>query len=104
MKVTLFLVALCLMSAGTAHGQAGASALNGQPVVYEFPAHTQRAAQVDMAKQENLLGQAGYTYAQGERPLWEFPRESRAVPLGDIARTFRKEHESVKKSEIVWQN
>jgi len=52
---------------------------------------------------QNLLGNAGYYYAQGERPLWEFGPVSQPIPLGDIARAFRKEHAAAKKAQRVFE-
>jgi hypothetical protein len=106
MKSTLLALGLCFLSATMAHGQNGygGTALNNQAQVYEFQAHTERATQKAMGQSENLLGEAGYTYGRGERPLWEFASASQPVPLGDTARTLKKEHATQRKAEIIWQN
>jgi len=57
-----------------------------------------------MAREQNLLNDNGLTFAHGERPLWEVAQTKKVVPLGDIARELRKEHESAPKAEIVWEN
>ena len=55
-----------------------------------------------MAAEQSLLEHFGYFYAQGERPLWEVQplSKSHAVPLGDVARAYRKDHELVRKADI----
>jgi hypothetical protein len=47
-----------------------------------------------MGQEVSLFGPiSAYTYAQGERPLWEFgSSDKREIPLGDIARAYRKGH------------
>ena len=106
MKSTLLVLGLCFLSATLAHAQSGygGASLNGQPQVYEFQTHSERATQKAMGQSENLLGESGYSYGQGERPLWEFASASKPVPLGDTARTLKKEHATQKKADIVWQN
>jgi hypothetical protein len=106
MKTTFLLLGLYLLSAAAAHGQSvyGGTVANSQPQVFEFQAHTLRAAQKPMGASENLLGDSGYTYGEGERPLWEFSFPSKVVPLGDSARMLKREHAIQKKADIVWQN
>jgi hypothetical protein len=58
-----------------------------------------------MGIEESLLEDVSATYAKGERPLWEVaPPHAYAMPLGDVARAFRKEHDLARKSETVWEN
>lgn len=104
MKTSLFV--LCFLYAATAFGQSavGGSALSAQTSVLEFPSHVETASQHAMGSEQNLLENAGYTWAQGERPLWEVSPASHATPLGDSARTLRKEHTAIKKAEVVWSN
>jgi hypothetical protein len=100
MKTTLCV--LFLLFAAAAFGQQSASVLPSQPVVLEMPDHTQHATQHEMATVQNILHDSAYTYAKGERPLWEFgPVSQPTPPLGDVARSFRKEHESAKKASFV---
>jgi len=98
--------ALCFFCATAAMGQAvaGGAVLNSQPIVYSFPEHTQHATPQPMAQEQNLLGSSTYGYARGERPLWEVAALPPAVPLGDVARMVRKEHATVKKASVVWEN
>ena len=98
------LVLLFLLFAATAFGQVGASISNHvQPLqMSDNPAH---AEQHEMAQERSLVGgmSGTYTVAQGERPLWEFGPVSVPVPLGDIAREYRKEKLAAKKAEIVFE-
>ena len=100
MKTTLF--ALIILGSTAAFGQAAAS-LSSQPQVLELPDHPQHAALTPMACEHPLVGGApdNYAYAQGERPLWEFGPVSEPVPLGDVARAYRKEKLAAKKAEVV---
>ena len=54
-----------------------------------------------MGLEQNLLVNASYLYVQGERPLWEVQPLAPQVPLGDIARAYRKEHEAAKKADFI---
>ena len=102
MKTTLFV--LFIFSAAAAFGQA-APVLSNQSMVLQLPEHPQHASVHEMATEQPLVGgsPASYTYAQGERPLWEFGPVSEPVPLGDVARAYRKEKLTMKKAEIVFE-
>jgi hypothetical protein len=99
MKTTLFV--LCLLCATAAFGQSVGGVMSAEPQVFHPPDHALRAYQQALAPEQNLLEGANYTYAQGERPLWEVQPAARVVPLGDIARMLKKEHETAKKAEFV---
>jgi len=100
MKTTLF--ALLILCTTAAFGQMSVS-ISGQPQPIPLADHPQHAEQHDMAQERPLVGFRGdtYTYAKGERPLWEFGPVSQPVPLGDVARAFRKEKLAAKKSALV---
>ncbi len=102
MKTTLFV--LFLLCAAAALGQT-AAVLPNQPQLIQVPDHPAHAVQHEMATEHPLVGGSAntYTYAQGERPLWEFGPESQPVPLGDVARAYRKEKLSAKKAEFVFE-
>lgn len=102
MKTSL-LVLFFLLCVASAFGQVG-SVLTSQPSLISVPEHPEHASQHAMAHEENLFGDSPYSYAKGELPLWEFPSEKRVTPLGDIARAYRKEHETAKRAEIMWEN
>ena len=99
MKTALFV--LCFLGATAALGQSTGSAMMSSTV--QMPNHAEHASQQPLAQEQNLLERSSYLIAQGERPLWEVQQvsKSRPVPLGDIARMFRKDHELVKKADIV---
>jgi hypothetical protein len=92
---TTFVVLFVLLSAA-AFAQT-ASSLSSQANALELPSHPQHAEQHEMAVERPLVGGSSntYTYAQGERPLWEFGPVSRPVPLGDVARAYRKQKEAI---------
>ena len=98
MKITLLILILCC--AVGAFAQAG---ISNQPVIVQFSDHPEHASVTPMATEHPLVGGAPdtYTYAHGERPLWEFGPVSEPVPLGDVARAYRKERTAAKKAEIV---
>jgi hypothetical protein len=102
MKTTL--VVLFLFCAAAAFGQVGAS-ISSYVTPIQISGNPQHATQHSMAEEHALVGgmNGTYTYAQGERPLWEFGPVSEPVPLGDVARAFRKEKLAVKKAEIVFE-
>jgi len=98
MKRTLILVAI-LFCAAAAFGQS----LSSQPVLINVPDHPQHASYAPLASDQPLVGGSSntYTFAHGERPLWEFGPISQPVPLGDVARAYRKEKQVAKKAAIV---
>jgi hypothetical protein len=103
MKTAVF--AFCFLCATAALGQSFGSSVGSAPVsnTVQMPSHGERASELPLALEQSLLEHSNYYYAQGERPLWEVQSlsKSRPVPLGDIARMFRKDHELVKKADIV---
>ena len=101
MKTTFFL--LFILCSAAAFGQYGS--VSSQPIVLQLPEHTQHATLHEMAPEQSLVGgsPATYTYAQGEQPLWEFGPVSQQVPLGDVARAYRKQKLTAKKAQIVFE-
>jgi hypothetical protein len=99
MKTAVF--AFCFLGATAALGQSFSGAQ--MTSVLQFNNHAERASQQSMAREQNLLESSNYFFAQGERPLWEVQplSQTRPVPLGDIARMLRKEHEASKKADVV---
>ena len=98
MKITLLILILFCAVGAFAQG-----AISSQPVVAQFAEHPEHASITPMAP-EHPIGGGGpdtYSFAHGERPLWEFGPVSEPVPLGDVARAFRKEKMAAKKAEIV---
>jgi hypothetical protein len=101
MKTTLF--GLCFLCATAAFGQSavGGGTLSNEVQVFQMASHPQRATQMPMAQEQNLFDRSGYSFVEGERPLWEVQPLAPKVPLGDIARALRKEHETAKKADFV---
>src|SRR5271169_5647557 len=102
------IVVLCVLCAAAAFGQAASASmyggLTGPTGNVEFFSHPEHASQQGMAQEQNLLLNSQYLSANGERPLWEVAPVSHALPLGDMARMLKKEHEAVKKAKIIWEN
>jgi hypothetical protein len=102
MKTALFV--LCFLGATVALGQSVGGSVGSAPVSssFQMPNHAEHASQTPLAEGQSLLEHSNFYYAQGELPLWEVQSlsKSREVPLGDIARMYRKDHELVKKADI----
>jgi hypothetical protein len=99
MKKILF--AALFICATEAMGQGYGSAVMSEP--YQFPEHPLLAQRQVMAREQNLRGdESPYTYAQGEIPLRDVVIPSTQIPLGDVARRLRSEHEAAKKADIIW--
>ena len=94
------LLALILFCAAGAFGQ---STLSNQSAMLQIPDHPQHASVTPMACEHPIVGGGAdtYTFAHGERPLWEFGPVSEPVPLGDVARAYRKEKMAAKKAGVV---
>ena len=101
MKTTLF--ALYFLCATAAFGQA-ASALSSVPQPLVMSDHPQRAEEHSMRPFDNLRGESNYSYAQGEQPLSDFGTGKVEVPLGDVARAYRKEKANKKAGTAVFTN
>ena len=101
MKITV--IALCFLCASAAFGQS-VGVLNANPQPILIPSHPEHAAVHAMGIESSLVGGSAYSYAQGEQPLWEFPSDKHEVPLGDVARAYRKGHVLDKKAAKVSDN
>ena len=98
------LLVLCILATTAALGQVGAGSAPLSSEV-QFATHGQQASARPIADGQNLLGFGSVYAAQGEMPLSEVRLpEVHVVPLGDVARAQKKEHESAKKARSVWQN
>jgi hypothetical protein len=99
MKATIFsLFFLCASAA--AFGQASVQSNTPQPLTMpdDRPQHASPHA---MGLESSLLGTSEYSYGRGEQPMSDFVTLKPEIPLGDIARAFRKEHATVPKAVIV---
>jgi hypothetical protein len=101
---TTFVALFVLLLASTAFAQFGGS-ISSQAQMLTMPEHTEHATLHDMATEQPLVGGSPntYSYAQGERPLWEFGPVSQPVPLGDVARAYRKEKMTAPKAQLVFE-
>lgn len=97
---TLIAIAFLLLCSVSTFGQTAAPVFSN-PV--QMADHPQHASYNGMACERPLVGGSpdAYSYAQGERPLWEFGPASQPVPLGDVARAYRKGKVTAKKAEVV---
>jgi hypothetical protein len=102
MKTTL--LAICILGASAAFGQAATNVLSARPQIYTFETHPEHASRQPLAMEQNLNGNEVLVYAQGERPLWEVATPVHEVPLGDSARALRQEHETATRAARHWQN
>jgi hypothetical protein len=104
MKTLMFV--LCFLCASVAWGQAavGASALSAEPQMTQFYSHPKHAEQVGMGTEQRVLERSSSISAHGLLPLWEVAQVKESVPLGDIARALRQEHETAKKAVKVVTN
>lgn len=101
MKTVVFF--FCLFCASAGFAQIGGS-IGGQVSPIAISDHPLHAQQHDMGRPQDILEHSDFAYEKGERPLWEFGPLAASVPLGDIARTLRKQHALVKKADIIWEN
>lgn len=102
MKTTLLV--MTILCSAAAFGQA-AGAVSNEAHPIQIMGHPQHASQGTMGTERSLVGggPSTYTYAQGERPLWEFGEVTQETPLGDVARSVRKEKLTAKKAEIIFE-
>jgi hypothetical protein len=103
MKTTCLLCCLFFASLTWGQAAAGAATLSSEPVPVQVPSHPQHASAAPMSQEHSLVAST-YSSATGERPLWELAPPSHPTPLGDTARTLRKQHETAKKAVFVREN
>ena len=100
MKTAIFILFIFCAAAALAQT---APVLPNQTQILRLPEHPEHASVHDMAQEQPIVGGTMYSYAQGERPLWEFGPVAEPLPLGDVARAYRKEKLSMKKAAIVFE-
>ena len=88
---------LCMFTASGAHAQT-AMVLSNTPQPVAMQDHVQHATQHLMTPESSLLSNWTYSYAKGEVPLAELGSLPPQVPLGDVARAYRKEHMTAAKA------
>lgn len=93
----------CMFMANNAHAQLAPVVPNTpQPLVMQD--HVQHASQHAMAQESSLLNNWTYIYAKGEVPLAEVGSLPEPVPLGDVARAYRKEHVNAAKAVVTFES
>jgi len=102
---TIFLISLLLLLGVGAFGQCCQSSMAAPAMTsaWTAPDHSQRAMRHGLATEYDLREIGGVTMARGELPAWEVMSPAEETPLGDVARDYRKEHETAKKARIVWE-
>lgn len=102
MKTTLFV--LFILCSAMAFGQISSS-ISANVQQLQMSENPQHAQLHDMAPETPLVGGRpnAYTVYSGERPLWEFGPVTQPVPLGDVAREYRKQKMNAKKAEFVFE-
>ena len=101
MKTILF--AFCFLCTVSALGQNMIVSSTMVPT-FQVTGHASQAGPTAMAEEKDLLEGSHVYIAHGERPLWEVAPTIHETPLGDSARALKKEHESAKRAEVVWEN
>jgi len=90
----------CMFATSSAHAQSALVLPNiSQPLV--MADHSQHASQHLMTQESSLLNNWTYTYAKGEVPLAEVGSLPEQVPLGDVARAYRKDHANAAKAVLT---
>jgi hypothetical protein len=101
MKITLFALCFLCATAALGHSLGGSVGSANMSSTIQMNSHPEHATQAPMALEQSLFDHSGYFIVEGERPLWEVQPLSPKVPLGDIARALRKDHQTTKKANFV---
>ena len=96
---------LIFIAVAGASAQAGGGTLSNQPQILNIPSHPEHATVQALLPEQSLLQGSTVTAAKGELPLWDTPQKvTYVMPLGDVARFYRREHEVAKKAVLVKEN
>ncbi|MFZ3212850.1 MAG: hypothetical protein WA188_15210 [Terriglobales bacterium] len=99
---TIFLIPLLLLLGVGAFGQIGGGSPQMESV-WTPPDHALHAEPHAMSAEHDLREHSGVSMARGELPAWEVLRPAEEIPLGDVARDYRREHASARRARIVWE-
>ncbi|HXY03258.1 MAG TPA: hypothetical protein VEI49_06735 [Terriglobales bacterium] len=105
MKTAILVASLLLATAALGQSIGGALSSPYMSSPYSISTHEQHASFAPMAQEHRLTdGGSGVYVASGEIPLAEVPLPPRQeLPLGDVARLLRKQHETAKKAAFVFE-
>jgi len=104
---TIFLIPLLLLLGVGAFGQCCQSTFGGGGPQMESawapPDHSLRAEPHGLSAERDLREHGGVSMARGELAAWEVLSPAVEIPLGDVARDYRKAHASARRARIVWE-
>jgi hypothetical protein len=105
MKTGLLVASLLFTTAALGQSIGSGFAQPYMSTPYTVVTHDSHASFRALAQEQSLTdGGNGVFVAQGEIPLAEVPLPPRTeMPLGDVARLVRKQHETAKKAEFVFE-
>ena len=103
MKKTLLVLSMFVLTTAAFAQYGGAGYISSEPQVFRAPEHPAHAGFAPIKSEVSLYPGTSYVSAQGDRPASDFPQAA-STSLGDIAREFKKQHDLVKKSKMVWIN
>jgi len=98
--ICVFFLFLCVTAAFSQNGPV----LSNEVQPFQMVDHPRHASEHAMATETSLFGSSSYSYAKGEVPLAELASPTYTVPLGDLARTAKKEHANLPKAAKVSEN
>ncbi len=101
---SIFLIPLLLLLGVGAFGQSTIGAGGPQmESAWAPPDHSLRAEPHGLSAERDLRERGGVSMARGELPAWEVLNPAEEIPLGDVARNYRKQHAAAKRARIVWE-
>jgi hypothetical protein len=106
MKTTLLIASILCTTAALGQAIGAVATSPSMANTYQMITHEQHASPQQLATERSLFeGSQSIYIGHGELPLWEVaPKDPPYVPLGDTARLLKKQHESVKKAQFVFEN
>ena len=105
MKTALLIASLLFTTAALGQSIGGALSSPSMSSPYYMSTHEEHASFRSMAQERSLTdGGNGVYVAQGEIPLAEVPLPKHSeMPLGDVARLYRKQHETAKRAAFIFE-
>jgi hypothetical protein len=105
MKTGLLIASLLFTTAALGQSLGSGFAQPYLSTPYTMVTHDSHASYRSMAQEQNITeGGNSVTVAEGEIPLAEVPLPPhQEMSLGEVARLYRKEHESAKKAAFIFE-